>query len=55
MCIRDRGTWVEVRDAVKKALPAEAPKPASIKSNAAPVAAAVEVAPAVEASEEGQA
>ena len=49
------GTWVEVRDAVKKALPAEAPKPASIKSNAAPVAAAVEVAPAVEASEEGQA
>ncbi|MCA0373362.1 MAG: 50S ribosomal protein L3 [Proteobacteria bacterium] len=49
------GTWVEVRDAVKKALPAEAPKPASIKSNAAPVAAAVEAAPAVEASEEGQA
>lgn len=49
------GTWVEVRDAVKKALPAEAPKPASIKSNAAPAAAPVEAAPAVEASEEGQA
>lgn len=48
------GTWVEVRDAVKKALPADAPKPAGLKTAAAPQV--VEAAPVVEATtEEGQA
>jgi large subunit ribosomal protein L3 len=46
------GTWVEVRDAIKKALPADAPKPAGIKTATAPA----QEAPAVEATnEEGQA
>lgn len=52
------GTWVEVRDAVKKALPAEAPKPAAIKTAAVAAAEPVaDVAPAeaVETNEEGQA
>ncbi len=45
------GSYVKVRDAVKKARPAEAPFPGAVKSAAAAEAAA----PAVEASEGGEA
>ncbi len=45
------GSYVKVRDAVKKARPAEAPFPGAVKSAAAPAAAA----PAVEANEGGEA
>ncbi len=47
------GGWVVVRDAVKHPIPADAPKPAAIKSlagNASSDAPAVEAAPAAEAS-----
>jgi large subunit ribosomal protein L3 len=37
------GGWVEVRDAAKSALPADAPKPGAFKAAAAPVAAETEV------------
>jgi large subunit ribosomal protein L3 len=51
------GSYVKVRDAIKSALPADAPKPAGFrKAGAAPVAAAepaVEEAPAAEAPAEG--
>jgi large subunit ribosomal protein L3 len=56
------GTWVKVRDAIKKARPAEAPFPGGIKSKSAPAAAeqpaetpAEETAPAAEATEGGEA
>ena len=45
------GSYVKVRDAVKKARPAEAPFPGAVKSAAAPAAAA----PAVVANEGGEA
>ena len=45
------GSYVKVRDAVKKARPADAPFPGAVKSAAAPAAAA----PAVEANEGGEA
>lgn len=48
--------FVTIRDAVKKALPAEAPMPAGLKTSAAPKAAPVaDEAPAVEAAPEAQA
>ncbi len=47
------GTWVEVSDAIKRAIPADAPKPAGIRK-AAPVAAVVDAAPET-STEEGQA
>jgi large subunit ribosomal protein L3 len=40
----NEGTFVKVRDAIKGALPEEAPRPAGLRSNAAP-APAVEAAP----------
>ena len=56
------GTYVKVRDAIKKARPAEAPFPGGIKSKSAPAAAeqpaetpAEETAPAAEAVEGGEA
>jgi large subunit ribosomal protein L3 len=53
------GTWVKIRDAVKKARPAEAPFPGGVKSSAAPAAQPAETpaeeAPAVEATEGGEA
>ncbi len=42
------GSYVKIRDAVKKALPAEAPKPAGLKSVSAPVQDAPVEAPAQE-------
>jgi large subunit ribosomal protein L3 len=56
------GTYVKVRDAIKKARPADAPFPGGIKSKSAPAAAeqpaetpAEEAAPAAEAVEGGEA
>ena len=52
------GTWVKIRDAVKKARPAEAPFPGGIKSKsgaAQPAETPAEEAPAVEATEGGEA
>ncbi|MBX9575352.1 MAG: 50S ribosomal protein L3 [Caulobacteraceae bacterium] len=56
------GTYVKVRDAIKKARPADAPFPGGIKSKSAPAAAeqpaetpAEETAPAAEAVEGGEA
>ena len=56
------GTFVKVRDAIKKARPADAPFPGGIKSKSAPAAAeqpaetpADDVAPAAEAVEGGEA
>ena len=55
------GTWVKVRDAIKKARPADAPFPGGVKSNGASAAAAqpaetpAEEAPAVETTEGGEA
>jgi len=46
-----KGSWIMVRDAIKKALPADAPTPAGLlSSGSAPVA---EAAPAVEAEVQG--
>jgi large subunit ribosomal protein L3 len=51
------GTFVKVRDAIKGALPADAPKPAGLKkADAAPAPAAepeVDAAPAAETPAEG--
>jgi len=55
------GTWVKVRDAIKKARPADAPFPGSVKSKGGSAAAAqpaetpAEEAPAVETTEGGEA
>lgn len=52
------GTWVKIRDAVKKARPADAPFPGGIKSKsgaAQPAETPAEQAPAVEATEGGEA
>ncbi|MFA4949523.1 50S ribosomal protein L3 [Brevundimonas sp.] len=52
------GTWVKIRDAVKKARPADAPFPGGIKSKsgaAQPAETPAEEAPAVEATEGGEA
>lgn len=52
------GTWVKIRDAVKKARPADAPFPGGVKSKAGAVQPAetpAEEAPAVEATEGGEA
>jgi large subunit ribosomal protein L3 len=53
------GTWVKIRDAVKKARPADAPFPGGVKSNKAaaaqPAETPAEEAPAVEATEGGEA
>ncbi|HYC67745.1 50S ribosomal protein L3 [Brevundimonas sp.] len=55
------GTWVKIRDAVKKARPAEAPFPGGVKSSKTAAAAAepaetpAEEAPAVETTEGGEA
>jgi large subunit ribosomal protein L3 len=35
-----KGSWVMVRDAIKRPLPKEAPKPAAVKKSAAASAAA---------------
>ena len=50
-----KGGWITVRDAVKKALPKEAPKPGKFKAPAAEAAPApkAETAPAAEAQQEG--
>src|SRR6476659_5912431 len=51
-----KGGWIAVRDAVKKALPKEAPKPGKFKgpaSEAAKEAPKAEAAPAAEAAKEG--
>jgi large subunit ribosomal protein L3 len=50
-----KGGWITVRDAVKKALPKEAPKPGKFKAPAAEaaLAAKAEAAPAAEAQQEG--
>ncbi|MDO9224145.1 MAG: 50S ribosomal protein L3 [Caulobacter sp.] len=48
------GSYVKIRDAVKVALPAEAPRPGGFrKAGEAPAAPAVEEAPAPEATQEG--
>jgi large subunit ribosomal protein L3 len=48
------GSYVRIRDAVKKAVPAEAPKPGAFrKAAAAETAAPAEVAPAIEITSEG--
>jgi large subunit ribosomal protein L3 len=55
------GTWVKIRDSIKKARPADAPFPGGVKSNAKAAAAAepaetpAEEAPAVETTEGGEA
>ncbi|MBJ7448047.1 MAG: 50S ribosomal protein L3 [Brevundimonas sp.] len=52
------GTWVKIRDAVKKARPADAPFPGGIKSKsgaAQPAETPAEESPAVEATEGGEA
>jgi large subunit ribosomal protein L3 len=52
------GTWVKIRDAVKKARPADAPFPGGIKSKSGAAQSAetpAEEAPAVEATEGGEA
>jgi large subunit ribosomal protein L3 len=51
------GAYVKVRDAIKKARPAEAPFPGAVKSNKAaqPAETPAEEAPAVEATEGGEA
>ena len=52
------GTWVKIRDAVKRARPADAPFPGGIKSKsgaAQPAETPAEEAPAVEATEGGEA
>lgn len=55
------GTWVKIRDSIKKARPADAPFPGGVKSNAKAAAAAepaetpAEDAPAVETTEGGEA
>ena len=52
------GSYVKVRDAIKKARPADAPFPAGVKSNKAaaqPASTPAEEAPAVEATEGGEA
>ena len=55
------GTWVKVRDAIKKARPADAPFPGGVKSKGGSAAAAqpaetpAEEAPAVETTEGGEA
>ena len=48
-----KGGWILVRDAVKRALPKEAPKPGAIRKSEAPAAAApvADAAPVVEAKE----
>ena len=43
-----KGGWILVRDAVKRALPKEAPKPGAIRKSEAAAAPAVEAAPATE-------
>jgi large subunit ribosomal protein L3 len=43
-----KGGWILVRDAVKRALPKEAPKPGAIRKSEAVPAPAVEAAPATE-------
>ena len=49
-----KGGWITVRDAVKKALPKEAPKPGKFKAPAAEAAPArAEAVPAAEAPKEG--
>ena len=50
-----KGGWISVRDAVKKPLPKEAPKPGKFKAPAAEAAAAKTeaAAPAAEAPKEG--
>lgn len=49
------GSYVKIHDAVKRALPADAPKPGAFrKAGAQPVETPVEAAPAVEASNGGQ-
>jgi large subunit ribosomal protein L3 len=49
-----KGGWITVRDAVKKSLPKEAPKPGKFKAPAAEAAPAkTEAAPAAEAPKEG--
>jgi large subunit ribosomal protein L3 len=53
-----KGGWITVRDAVKKTLPKEAPKPGKFKAPAAEAAPAkaeakTEAAPAAEAPQEG--
>jgi large subunit ribosomal protein L3 len=50
-----KGGWITVRDAVKKALPKEAPKPGKFKAPAAEAAPAAkaEAAPAAEAQQGG--
>jgi large subunit ribosomal protein L3 len=49
------GTWVEIKDAIKAAIPAEAPKPAATRKFGEVAAAAPEAAPVVETpAEEGQ-
>ena len=45
-----KGSWIMVRDAIKRALPADAPVPAAIRAGAAPAA---EAAPEAEAASEG--
>jgi large subunit ribosomal protein L3 len=54
------GTWVKIRDAVKKARPADAPFPGGVKSSktaaaAEPAETPAEEAPAVETTEGGEA
>ncbi|NEX93118.1 50S ribosomal protein L3 [Caulobacter sp. 17J65-9] len=49
------GSYVKIHDAVKRALPADAPKPGAFrKAGAQPVETPVEAAPAVEASNGGE-
>lgn len=48
-----KGTWLTIKDAVKKALPKDAPSPAGLKAGKG--AAKAEAAPAVEAPAEAQA
>ena len=45
-----KGSWIMVRDAIKRALPADAPVPAAIRAGATPAA---EAAPEAEAASEG--
>jgi large subunit ribosomal protein L3 len=48
------GTYVKIRDAVKKALPADAPKPGAFRTAGQPAAAPAEEAAAPEASNGGE-
>lgn len=50
-----KGAWVMVKDAVKKALPKDAPKPAGLKSKGGAAVQAEQAAPAVEAPAEAEA